>query len=78
MVEKISLYGKIRQSSSEIFDVAVDFENTIIKNIAVKKEQLLKMIKYDEKITYKKRLIISFDDIAGIECGQEIIYNKMH
>ena len=73
IVEKISLYAKIKQSDNKSYLVAIDFENTIL-NIDIEREQLLRMIKQDDAFTYKGKLIVCFDDIIRISHGEQVFY----
>ena len=73
IVEKISLYAKIKHSDNKNYLIAVNFENTIL-NVDIEREQLLRMIKHDESFTYKGKLIVCFDDIIRISHGEQVFY----
>ena len=76
LVEKVALYGTIKQSDLKKYIVTIDFEGTIIKNIEIEREQLLRMIKNDDTYTYKGRLIIHFEDVIFISNGKQTFYTK--
>ena len=76
LFEKVALYGTIKQSDLKKYIVTIDFEGTIIKNIEIEREQLLRMIKHDDTYTYKGRLIIHFEDVIFISNGKQTFYTK--
>ncbi|MBP3857838.1 MAG: hypothetical protein IK990_19720 [Ruminiclostridium sp.] len=75
IVDRISIYAKIRQSEFTEFFLSVGFDDTIIKGIAADKELLLRLIKHNDTFTYKGRLIVCFDDIIKISHGEQVFYN---
>ena len=76
MPEKIAIYGKVRQSNSIVFTIAINFEGIVINNIDIEKAQLMRMIKYGESFMYKRRLVINFEDISEITSEKQVIYSK--
>ena len=77
LIERISLYGKIKQAKYNTFIIAVDFENMVIDNIEIDRTQLQQMIKQDDNYTYKGRLIVHYEDIIKISGEEQVIYEKI-
>lgn len=75
IVDRISIYAKIRQSAYTEFFLSVGFDDTVINGVAADKELLLRLIKQNDTFTYKGRLIVCFDDIIKISHGEHVFYN---
>ena len=76
VVESVSLYGRIKQSGYDRFRVAIGFKELPVNDISIDKATLLRMIKYNEKYTLKKGMIIQFSDIIRISHEEQILFEK--
>ena len=51
IVERITIYGKIKQLKYTQYRVSINYENNIAENISIDKDRLLRLIKYNDDVT---------------------------